>query len=126
MKYNYDRSFKFKINDDTWEAYLITTEELQELDASTGDDPLYEGDDETPAMVMPRKKCLFIVEGHVDKQIIAHELFHIWNEYFFIESADLTVEQYEEVIAKFLEEKLDTFVKMRNKLYNKFKTLEGS
>lgn len=126
MKYEFDRSFKFKINEDTWEAYLITLEELKELDANTGEDPLFEGDDDTPAMILTEKKCLFIVEGNTDKGIIAHELFHIFVEYFNTQSADLDVDQFEEVVANFLEKRLDVFLKIRNKLYNKFKKLEGS
>lgn len=126
MKYSYDRSFKFKINDDTWEAYLITEDELKELDANTGDDPLFEGDDDLPAMVLPSEKCLFLAEGNVDKGIIAHELFHVYNEYFHTKSANLDVDQYEEVVANFLEERLDMFCKKRNFLYKKFKKFEGA
>lgn len=126
MQYDYDRSFTFKVNDDVWEAYLVTEDELKELDAKTGDDPEFEGDDDVPAMVIPNKKCLFITEGHVTKNIINHELFHIFVEYFYIGSADLDTDQFEEVVASFLEHRLDSYLKIRNLLYRKYKKLEGS
>ncbi len=126
MKFDYDRSFKFKVMDDTWEAYLVTEDELKELDAKYHTDPDFDGDDNVPALVLTEKKSLFITEGHVNKNIINHELFHIFNEYFYIGSADLDVDQYEEVVASFLENSLDKYLKVRNKLYNQYKKLEGS
>jgi hypothetical protein len=129
MHYNYDRSFKFKINSDSWECYLVTDEELKELDAQEGndlEDHLDDDDnDDAPAMILTQKKCLLICEGCIRKDIVAHELFHIMVEYFYTGSANLTVDQFEEVVANFLEQRLDYFVRTRNSLYKRFKRLEG-
>lgn len=119
MQYAYDRSFKFKINDDFWEFYLITEEEAVELD---------DDDEGFKAITFTKEdgRCMFVVEGNVTKQIIGHELFHVYVSYFNIDSANLDVDTFEEIIAEFLETSLDKFVKMRNKLFNRYKKLEGS
>lgn len=109
--------------DDFWECYLITEEEGIELDeklhAEAADKESFAG------MVLKDQKCLFVSEGSVDKETIAHELFHVVVDYFHISSADLDVSQFEEVVAVWIENNVDKFVKTRNKLYNKFKKLEG-
>lgn len=122
MQFPYDRSFTFKINEDDWEAYLITDEEAKELDEVYGE----EGEDieEFPAMVLTEKKCLFIVEGNVNKGILAHELIHIYVEYLYIGSAKLNVDQFEEVIAEFFEHNSDRYITKRDELFKTFQELE--
>lgn len=119
MKFQYDRCFKFKLNEDAWEGYLVTAEELVEQ---------YDEDDhvDNAAFVDLENKCLFISEGHVKKEIIGHELTHMFVESFKVNSANLDVDQFEEVFADFLGEDVDKFVKIRNKLYNRFKKFEGA
>jgi len=122
MTYNYDRSFKFKLNDDIWEAYIITEDEAKELDDKEND-----SDDGFCALTLRKdNKChLFIVEKHITKNVITHELFHIYVLYMCLESATgIEIGDFEEIIAEFLEYHLDKFIKMRNKLYKKFKKLE--
>lgn len=123
MKYEYDRKFKFKINDDTWEAYLITKEEADELDEILSGVP-----DGFAALTTTKSdgNCLFIVEGHVTKNVINHELFHIYVSYFCIDSSNINIDSFEEIIAEFLEHHLDKFIKKRNSIFNKFKKLEES
>ncbi len=118
MQYAYERSFKFRIMDDVWECYLITEQEADDMDEG--------GDFKAITFTKEDGKCIFIVEGSVNKGIIAHELLHVYVSYMNIDSANLDVDAFEEVIAEFLETSLDKFVKMRNKLYNRYKKLEGS
>lgn len=125
MLFNYDRYFTFKVYGDTWEAYLVTNEELKEIDARESEDPFDEGEDGVPAMILPSKKCLFLSDDKVNKNLITHELFHIIVEYFHIESAHLEVDQFEEVVANFLENRLDYFIKIRNSIYRKYLKLQG-
>lgn len=121
MKHNYDRSFKFKINDDSWEGYLITEDEALELDMKKNDI-----EDGFAALTSTDDRCLFIVETHVTKNIIAHELFHIYVSYFHIDSANVTIHQFEEIVAEFLEVNLSKFIKKQNYIFKKYKQLEGS
>jgi hypothetical protein len=121
MKYQFDRSFTFKFNEDKWEAYLITHEEAFELDEKVND-----MDEGFRAITLMDENCLFIVEGSVTRNIVAHELVHIVTKYFYLNSADITVIQYEEIMAEYMEENLDKFIKKRNYLFKKFKQLEGS
>lgn len=116
-QYDYDRRFRFRLNDDYWECYLITEEEAEELD-----------EDGFRAMTYTKQdgRCIFVVEGNVTKDIIAHELFHVYVSYFNLDSSGIDLDAFEEVIAEFLETSLDKFVRMRNRLYNKYKKLEGS
>ncbi len=118
MKHSFDRSFTFKFHDDDWEAYLITEEEFIELNENDEDI-----DTEAIAMILMKDKCLFITEGNIDKITIGHELYHMFVKYFYIESADLTVDQFEEINAEFFGSEVDKFIKIRDELYNKYKEL---
>ena len=121
MKYVYDRSFTFKLNEDTWEAYLLTDEEATDLD-----EQLHDTKTGFRALTASDTKCLFLVEDSVTKNIITHELFHIYVYYLYLDSADVTLRQFEEILAEFFEETLDKFIKKRNSLYNRFKKLDDS
>ena len=118
-KYPFDRKFRIKIHDDWWQMYIVTEEEAVELDVICNDST-----DGFRALTYTSEKCMFVVETYISKDIIAHELFHVYVKYFHMTSAEITVSQFEEVVADFLEENLDKFVKMRNKLYNRFRKLE--
>jgi regulator of sigma D len=121
MSHTYDRSFSLKINEETWTFFLITEEEATELDQKLND--LEEG---FKALTVLDDRSVFIVEGSVNQKIIAHELFHIFVWYLRLHSADITVDNFEEIIAELLENDLDRFLKIRKKIYNKYKKLEGS
>ena len=114
MKHNYDRKFKLKIQDDYWEFYLITDDEAIELD-----------EDGFCAMTSIEEKCVYFVETHTDKKTITHELFHVYVSYLHLHSAEINLDTFEEIIAEFLEMNLDKFIRFRNKIFNKFKKLEG-
>lgn len=124
MKFQYDRSFKFNFHDDEWEAYLITQEEFKELsDTIDVDETTPDVDEDSIAMVLNTQKCLFLTEGNINKVTIGHELYHMFVRYFYIGSADLTVDQFEEINAEFLGDDVDKFIEIRNELYQKFKEL---
>lgn len=112
---SFDRSFTFKINDNTWTGALITEEEAIELDTDG------EG---FSAMFSPTKKTLFVTEGNVTKEDIGHELTHLFVDSLCTTSANLTVDQFEEIIAEFIGHNVDKFIKKRNMLFKKFKQLE--
>lgn len=118
MKFQYDRGFKFNLNGDDWEAYLVTKEELIEHYAE-------DGETEPDAFVDTENRCLFVSERCVSKEILGHELLHMFVESFHINSANLDVDQFEEIIAEFLGYSVDKFIKTRNQLYKKFKKFEG-
>lgn len=118
--YQYDRYFKFKINEDTWWGFIITAEEAVELDEKVNDT-----NDGFGAITVMSENCLFLVEGYINKNVIAHELIHLYTKYFYLNSADISVIQYEEIIAEFFEENLEKFMRKRNSLYKKFKQLEA-
>lgn len=125
MKFQYDRSFTFVFHDEEWEAYLITAEEFKEISDNVDEDDSPEDlDDDSIAMVLNSKRCLFITEGYIDKVTIGHELYHMFVKYFYIESADLTIDQFEEINAEFLGDDVDKFVRIRDELYNKYKELK--
>lgn len=112
MKYDFDRAFRLKINDDWWEFFLITEEEANELD------------DGFRAMTNTETKCMFFVERSTTKNIVTHELFHLYVSYFHLDSADVNIETFEEIVAEFLEANLDKFIKIRNKIFNRLQKLE--
>lgn len=120
MPHQFDRHFKFKINDDTWSFFLITEQEAHELDQKLND--LDEG---FRAMTVKEDRSLFVVEGNVTKEIINHELFHIYVSYFYLDSASLSNEEFEEIIAEFLERDMEKFMKKRNIIYRKYKELNS-
>lgn len=123
MKHTFDRCFKFKVGDESWEAYLITLEEMIELNS---DDDDIEVDEETKGFVDFKDKCFFIQEGCVNKGTIRHELLHVYINQHNLESADVTVDQLEEIIATFFERHHDKYVKKVNQLYKKYKAFEGA
>lgn len=118
MTFTFDRFFKFKIRDEKWNCYLITDEEMIEVEQSIY--PENEIKESSAGLLYFAGKSLFINEEHLNKATILHELFHIHIDYLHLSSADLDVDTFEEVIAVFLENEIDKLVKMRNKLYNKF------
>lgn len=119
----FDRKFKMKINDDTWHFILITEEEALDVDREIND--LTEGF-RALTLTGDDGRAIFIVEGSVTKGVINHELFHLYVSYFHLDSANIEIEDFEEVVAEFLESNLDKFIRIRNKIYNKLKKLEGS
>lgn len=122
--HQYDRYFKFKINEDTWMLYLLTEEEAIELDEKVnGDDA---SGDPFAGMVTFEDRCLFLVESKANKGTILHELVHIYIDYMNLGSANLDVDQFEEVIAVWLENNVDKLIKMRDNIYRKYKKLEGA
>lgn len=121
MKFDFDRQFKYKINDDMWRFFLITEEEAHEVDEHYNQ--ITEG---FRAMTTTEDKCVFMVEGSVTKAIIAHELFHVYVSYFYLKSSNVTVDDFEEITAEFLEKDLDKFIKKRNTIYKKYKELENA
>lgn len=107
--------------DDDWELYIITNEEADELDEKLNDSG---GGFRALTLTGEDGRCIFFVEGNITKAVITHELFHLFVSYFHLDSADVTIEQFEEIVAEFLEANLDKFVKTKNKLYTALKKLE--
>lgn len=107
--------------DDEWQVYILTSEEAIELDEKLND-----SEDGFRALTLTGEdgRCIFFVEGSITKAVVIHELFHLYVSYFHLDSADVTIEQFEEIIAEFLEANLDKFVKTKNKLYTALKKLE--
>lgn len=120
MKYKFDRSFKMKIQDDVWEIYLITDEEANELDEKINDST-----DGFRALTLTGEdgQCIFFVEDSFNKNIVTHELFHLYVSYFHLDSAGVNVDSFEEVVAEFLEANLDKFIRIRNRMFNKLRRL---
>jgi hypothetical protein len=116
MKYpQFDRHFKFRFFDDIWEAYLITEEELTELnDGEKGS-----------ALTIDTENCIFIDEDCLTKRYVTHELFHIRVKYFHLHSAEIDCSMFEEICAEWAGHELESFLKKRNQIFNKFKKLEG-
>jgi len=115
FKYSFDRKFKTRINDDIWECYILTEEEAQDIDRKYNDT-----EDGFRAMTSLEDNCLFFVEGNITKSIIAHELFHVYVKYFYINSANVDMDQFEEIVAEFIEDRLEKFIRVRNRLYAQF------
>lgn len=120
MKYDFERSFKLKIHDDFWEFYLITDSEAEELDMKLNDS----NDGFRALTIVNSDRCIFFVEGSTSKNVITHELFHLYVSYLHLDSADVDLDTFEEIIAEFLEANLDKFIRIRNKIYNKLQKLE--
>lgn len=110
----YDRMFTHTINDDVWTFVLVTEEEALEMDDGLG----------YAAMTDTKEKYMYITESNVSRGVVTHELFHLYVSYFNLNSADITVDQFEEIVAEFLENNLDKFCKTVNKLLKKFVQLE--
>lgn len=117
MKYSHDRSFKMKIQDDWWEIYLLTEEEAIELDED------FPNGFRALTLTNEDKRCIFFTEGNSDKNTITHELFHLYVSYFHLSSTELDNDSFEEICAEFLEQNLDKFIRIRNKIYNKLRRL---
>lgn len=116
MKYpQFDRSFNFKFFEEPWEGYLITQEELTELNDG----------EEGIGLTIDEDNCVFIVEENLTKKIVAHEMFHMRVKYFHLGSTDIDRKTFEEMCAEWAGYELEAFLKKRNQIFKKFKTLEG-
>lgn len=122
MKYDFDRHFKMRINDDWWEFYLVTEEEMGDVT----EEQLGERDIKCYGLTLTNGDgyCMLIVEGYVTKNLINHELFHLYVSYFNLGSSGIDVDTFEEITAEFLQFNLDKFIKTRNKLVKRFQKLE--
>lgn len=105
----YDRKFKMRIHGDLWEFYKITLEEMDELAE----------DDSTKAITHLEEHTMFFVETEINKGLVIHELFHVEVSYMNLGSANISVDQFEEVVAEFLEYNLVKFTRLSNKIFNK-------
>ena len=123
MKYNFDRSFKMRINDDPWEIYLLTEEESEEIDQELNGE-----NDGFRALTLTKfdGQCMFFVEGSITKSVITHELFHVYVSYMHLDSSGIDIDSFEEIIAEFLENNIDKVIKIRNKIYNRLIKFEGA
>ncbi len=50
----------------------------------------------------------------------------MWQEKFRISSAKLTVDQYEEVVAEFLADDVEVFLRKVNSVYRRYMKFEGA
>lgn len=122
MKHKFDRSFKFMLLEHEWEAHLVTEQEMEEL---LEDDDELDADD-TPAYVEPEDRVLIVEEGFVTKEVIRHELLHAVFASYPLGSAELTPDQFEEVMAEFLAKDHEWFSKKADFILGEFKKFSGA
>ena len=123
VKFNYDRGCKIKINDDWWEFYIVTEEEAIQLDEKLNDDS---GGFRALTLTGIDGQCIFFVEGNINKKVISHELLHLYCSYLCLGSTEVDRDDFEEIMAEFIEENLDKFIRIRNKIFNKLIKIEGA
>ncbi len=122
MKHSFDRSFKFTLLEHEWEAHLVTEQEMAEL---LDDDDDLDAED-TPAYVEPEARVLIVEEGFVTEETIRHELLHAVFASYPLGSAELTPEQFEEVMAEFLAKDHEWFSRKAKMILTEFKKFGGS
>lgn len=113
MKY-----FKYPVNEDQWVVYLVDEENM----ASIFKDEDNEGD--AHAFVDPDKKEMYFEEGALNLAIVRHEMTHVIFHYFFISDTHMDQGNVEEVVAAFLEHRLDWFKNKCDDLYSKLMELK--
>lgn len=117
MKYpQFDRGFKFSFFEEPWEGYILTEEELIELNDSK----------ECAALTIYENNAIFISEGSVSKRVVTHEMFHMRVKYFHLDSTEIDRAGFEEMCADWAGYELEAFLKKRNQIFKKFKKLEDS
>ena len=97
MKYPGKRHV-IRINGEPWQLYVISgCQRTEEVDWA--------------AKTIPTEKVILFWEDFLSFGVVAHELFHAYSAYFHLHSSNVQMRDYEEIVADFLEKRLDTFHK---------------
>ena len=100
--------FKQQFNEDTWTVYLVEDEDYVVIDEGAG------------AVTDFNDKELFFRRGDISKEIIRHELFHVYFGYCFLgDTTELGLSDMEEIAAALIAHKYDQIGKVSDELYKK-------
>ncbi len=72
---------------------------------------------ETWAITYGEERTIYFRPSHIDLPTIIHELFHAYCKELFLNSANLDIDQHEEVIAEFLGDYLSELNRKANQLH---------
>ncbi len=86
------KTYNLKINEDVWVCKLFDNEAYEKQHGAKSE-----------AITLPSKKEVHFKLDGLTKPTIGHEIFHVYWEYLYLESAtDLQVTDVEEIIAEFI------------------------
>lgn len=104
------KSIKYSINDDTWVFSVLSKEQYRKIHSKG-----------TYGMVTLGKYKVDFREDKFDNNAICHELWHIHNYYLYLESADITASQLEEISAELFADRGAKILKQARDIYAKLK-----
>ena len=96
------------INDDEWHIYLVPQSDMRVI----------KDDDTDPAATTDTDtKEIHIVEEEFEYSILAHEVFHAYAHYLFLWDTELSIKDYEEVMANLFAYKGKAMQKKTDEIY---------
>lgn len=101
---------KIKILDQDWKIYVLDEDEFIER---FGD-----GD---AAVTLPDIRECYFSEYDISRDIVRHELFHMYAASANLRSAALSIEQFEEFLAEMYGNHADRMLRLSRKLYKQLK-----
>ena len=108
--------FKQIINDDVWNIYLADEVDIESL---------FDNENKAAAAFTESgKKEMYFDKADLTKDIVRHELTHVAFYYMYLTDANMTFDDVEEVMASFMEHRLDWFVQKSDEIYLKLEELK--
>ncbi len=90
------RTYSITINGDRWRYRVLPTASFEKKHGS-----------DCAAVTSNERKTMEFDEEHLSRKTIIHELFHAHCRYLYLGSSSIAWEEFEEIVAEMLEERLD-------------------
>lgn len=103
---------EININDDKWTYQLVSKKEFKQR---------HPGSKDEIAMTDPVRFAIDFTKEAVTQEIAVHELFHAYHVYFFLNSAQISLHDHEEIIAEFLGSKINELMRKARIVYRNLK-----
>lgn len=91
------------------------------LQSNEAFDAQHDGEDRGATLISD--KAIYFNLDFLDIKVVRHELVHAYFSTLYVESADLTIEQYEEILAEFLEDYLPVIHAHSKKLFKRLTSI---
>jgi phosphoserine phosphatase len=103
-----NKTFSITINGDRWKFRIYSREEYEK---KVGPD--------SSAATHPEKRLMSFHAEALSRGAIIHELFHAYCRSLYLESSNVARDDFEEIVAQMLEEKLDVIAEQATQMHKK-------
>jgi len=106
------KSFSVNINGERWKYKLLEDSRYNKV---------MDEKDESDACTFKRRREMLFRRSALKFGTVIHELIHAYCYYLYLNSADISKEDYEEIICELMEDRMMTIVDQAHMMYLKMK-----